>query len=335
MVGTGSSTYLYYGRQFRHPSVQKDPVYAHNEYIQLLAEYGILGIAALVMFIETHLRRSWNFLLSNLSGEWTTSAAPHNTLALTVGAFSAAAAVLSHAFMEYNLHMPATLLVVACIFGLLVIPGDVAGACDEEEQGNLPPWILLLLPLFALWLGIRALPTLPAEILAEKAQRTLTDPNVMSTPAIPKAVESLARQGMTYDPRNPELYFLIGDAKMASAWQTEDPTEKSSLIAEALNAYEQALSLAPGDVRLVLCVGRAADQIRDFGKAESAFELALKLDPLSSIVNFTYATHLEARNKLPEALEYYAKSLRLGQGPAAQEALDRLRAALVQPPAAR
>jgi O-antigen ligase len=330
-VGTGSGTYLYYGRQFRHPSVQKDPVYAHNEYIQLLAEYGILGIAALVMVIETHFRRSWNFLLSNLSGEWTSSATLHNTLALTVGAFSAAAAVLAHAFMEYNLHMPANLLVTACIFGLLTTPDSASGASVEEYQRQLPSWMLLLLPIFAVWLGMRALPTLPAEIYAEKARRTLADPNWMTTSAIPKAVESLALKAIGYDPRNPELYSLVGDAKMTVAWQTEDLTERSPLMAEALSAFEQALSLAPGDVQLVLAVGRAADQIRDFEKAESAFKLALKLDPLSSVVNFTYAMHLEARNKLPEALEYYTKSLRLGQGPAAQEAVDRLRAALVQP----
>src|SRR5205814_187984 len=43
-VGTGSGTYLYYGRQFRHPGLQTDPTHAHNDYLELLAEYGIVGI---------------------------------------------------------------------------------------------------------------------------------------------------------------------------------------------------------------------------------------------------------------------------------------------------
>ncbi|MEI9897768.1 MAG: O-antigen ligase family protein [Chthoniobacter sp.] len=42
IVGTGSGTYLYYGRQFRSPEIHTDPVHAHNDYFELLAEYGLL-----------------------------------------------------------------------------------------------------------------------------------------------------------------------------------------------------------------------------------------------------------------------------------------------------
>ena len=43
LLGTGSGTYLYYGRKYRDPSVQRDPMRAHNDYLDLLAEYGIAG----------------------------------------------------------------------------------------------------------------------------------------------------------------------------------------------------------------------------------------------------------------------------------------------------
>ena len=41
VVGTGAGTYQYLARLFRPPFTQSDPVYAHNDYLQLLAEYGI------------------------------------------------------------------------------------------------------------------------------------------------------------------------------------------------------------------------------------------------------------------------------------------------------
>jgi O-antigen ligase len=42
--GTGAGTHLYYGRQFRRPQIQVDPVHAHNDYLELAAEYGLVGI---------------------------------------------------------------------------------------------------------------------------------------------------------------------------------------------------------------------------------------------------------------------------------------------------
>ena len=58
-TGTGSGTYLFYGREFRAPNMQNDPVDVHNDYLHLLAEYGIAGAAAFLLFFATHLRRGW------------------------------------------------------------------------------------------------------------------------------------------------------------------------------------------------------------------------------------------------------------------------------------
>jgi len=56
-IGTGAGTYLYYGRLFRRIQVQADPVHVHNDYLELLAEYGILGMIAMAVFLAAHTRR--------------------------------------------------------------------------------------------------------------------------------------------------------------------------------------------------------------------------------------------------------------------------------------
>src|SRR5205085_7764780 len=56
LLGTGSGSYLYYGRQFRTERVNVDPVYVHNDYLQLLAEYGLIGGILFLLFLFAHLR---------------------------------------------------------------------------------------------------------------------------------------------------------------------------------------------------------------------------------------------------------------------------------------
>ena len=46
ILGTGAGTYLYYGRLFRTERVQLDPIYTHNDYLNLLAEYGYCDIGS-------------------------------------------------------------------------------------------------------------------------------------------------------------------------------------------------------------------------------------------------------------------------------------------------
>ena len=57
--GTGAATYLYYGRMFRDPQVQNDPIRSHNDYLELLAEYGLAGVAGLLLFLGAHLWLGW------------------------------------------------------------------------------------------------------------------------------------------------------------------------------------------------------------------------------------------------------------------------------------
>lgn len=331
VIGTGSGTYLYYGRQFRHPAIQKDPVYTHNEYIQLLAEYGILGLAAAVMFLETHLRRAWNSLLSRASESSTALTTDRNDIALTVGALSGLAAVMGHAFMDYNLHMPGTALAVACVFGLLAgVQTSDDGSLGESEE-RLPDWPAFLrlgVPLLGIWLGAQAVRTLPAELYVEKARRVLTDWRIIVEPEVPDRLEMLAQQGLARDARHPELHFFIGEAHSARAIQAKDPAAKTSELEKAIAAYDQALARSPSDVRLVLAKAQMLDTLQRFDESSAVLAEAVKLDPLSGIVVFAEGRHLQARGQLAEAGAKYQRALQLGAGPGAQNALDDIIAAL-------
>ena len=133
LTGTGSGTYLYYGRQFRSPMVQNDPMHAHNDYLELLAEYGLAGAVLCAGFLIVHFSSGLfgmrRIVIERLRlGELE----PSQDLALIIGALSALSALLFHSFLDFNMHIPANALLAALLFGLLARPAGDAPAKDSE-----------------------------------------------------------------------------------------------------------------------------------------------------------------------------------------------------------
>jgi len=312
VVGTGSGTYLYYGRQFRSPALQTDPVHAHNDYFELLAEYGILGIIAAVIFLETHLRRGWNSITRRLRGGASFEGIGSNSLALSVGALSATAACLTHCLLDFNLHMPANLLTAALILGLLATPSEGSEAVSEEEGPGWSPYLRFALPALGILIVVRVAPTAPAEYYAERTRMILPDWHRLVSPEQDIQLEALARRGLEWDPRNPELYAALAEAQMAQGDLATEAPVQGKLYAQAVESYRKALEYAPGNVGYVLGLASVLDLAERFAEAEPILARALELDPNSGVTHTVIANHLVVQGKLDEAAAQYQLGAQLG-----------------------
>jgi len=326
VFGAGSGFYLYYGREFKPLGIQTDPEYTHNDYLQFLAEYGTVGAVGFVLFLATHLRGGWKAFHNTISREPQTLGAGSNSLALSAGALSAVAACMVHAVVDFPLHNPAVALVMAFVFGILANPSGEIDADSTELKAGFPlgrPFRLVA-PALGIWILVIALPTLPAEIYLERARLILSDWRYMESPEIAKAAEQFARRGTRYDTRNPELYYCLGEALIAQAAMTTDTAEKDRLCSESSLAYLRALSSAPRDSRLLLCLASTLDLLKRFDEAEPLYAEAIRRDPISKYAHWEYGHHFELQHKLDEAEAAYRRSLNLGGGPSAQMGLDRI-----------
>jgi len=292
LLGTGSGTYLYYGRKFRTERVQQDPVNAHNDYLHLLAEYGVIGGVLFLPFLGMHLRNGWrNFQRLGPKRVAVSNQLLSNSLALNLGALGAVAAYIVHSFVDFNLHIPANALLLAFVFGILAN----AGVAREKEDAAVPMSILgwrALLVMIGALLAVQSFRLLPGEYFAEHARTAQRNNH-------PQEAIRFALRGLENEKQNPFLYQYLASAKLTLCDSISDKAEQASCYEDALVAFQKARELAPSDRTFLVPLALTYDSLGRFTEAEWIFDEARHWDPRSIYLNEIYKYHL-SRWRTPE-----------------------------------
>ena len=284
-LGTGSGTYLFYGRQFRTEQMQLDPVHVHNDYLHLLAEYGLLGGALFLVFLGAHLWNGWqNFQRLGPKRVAISSRLMSNSMALQIGSLAAVIAYIVHSVFDFNLHIPANLLLMALVFGILANPG-----AKQESESPLPrqsqiAWRIVVAAL-AIFVAIQSTRLLPGEYFTERCRVAWQDNK--SAEAI-----QLAQRALETEKNNPDLYDYLGRSHMDLAGLSKDEKERESLYGNAIAAFQAGRALAPQDKTFALDLAFVFDILGRFPEAEWMFNEALSVDPKSKTTQVYYEEHL-------------------------------------------
>jgi len=284
--GTGAGTYLFFGRQFRTDRVQVDPIEVHNDYLHLLAEYGILGVLCFALFLVAHIRRAWRtFQWLGPKRVSTSGQLPSNALSLNIGCICSVSAYLVHSAFDFNLHVPANVLLLAFVFGLLANPGIER---KSSSTASLPPAVLwrFALPVLGLIVIVQSVRLLPGEYFSERARAALRDFH-------PAEATLFALRGLSHEQRNPDLYNYLGRARLAQGYRIKDRRAEQSFYQSALDAFWQGRALVPRDENFPLELGYTYDALDRYPEAEWMFAEARALDPKSTMIRESYKAHLE------------------------------------------
>lgn len=290
IVGTGSGTYRFYGRQFREKDMQNDPIDVHNDYLHLLCEYGIVGAAAFLFFFGAHMRQGFRNVRHSVRAIAAGGRAPQsNRLAISLGALAAIAAYVVHSVFDFNLHIPANAALMAFVFGLVANPGSA------YRSGPSPSRLFVVPRLATAFLGaillIQCVRLFPGEYYAERARIALRDED-------PATSIAFANKAIDYERRNPEPFFYLGRALIARANQSDQPTNRAISYQPAATAFEEAQRLAPLDGTYPLSLAFAYDEMERFADAEMMYAVARSRDPSSMAVAQLYRAHLESWQRI-------------------------------------
>ena len=287
VFGTGAGTHLYLGRLFRRPDLQSDPIHAHNDYLELLAEYGLIGAACLAVFLALHAARALRAMDRMARALRATEEAGHDDLALVIGALAALAALAAHSFLDFNLHIPGNALVMAFVFGILARPETIA-----ENHVPAAPAAGRGLPLLGGAVLLLALLAWPGEFFTERARILLRDEQY------PEAIAS-ATQALRLDPWNPFTCLHLGEAHRIEAELEPVFADRQAHRQEAERAFQQGLRLFPQDENLLVRRGQVLDRLKRFDEAEASFQAALDADPRLEVLRQFYEKHRALREPAP------------------------------------
>lgn len=286
VVGTGSGTYLFYGREFRSERTVSDPVEVHNDYLHLLAEYGIVGALGFLFFFAAHLTNGWkNFQRLGPKRIAVSTRVMSNSLALQIGALSAITAYVVHSALDFNLHIPANALLLAFVFGVIANPGVARESQAAALTKSLVGWRIALALVGVITL-IQCVRLLPGEYFTERSRVALRDNDPTTSAAF--AVRALATEQ-----RNPNIYYYLGRAGMLEGNAATSPERREFLFQVALVAFEKGWALVPRDDTFPVELARLYDALGRFPEAEWMYHEAIGLDPKYAPTREHYQAHLE------------------------------------------
>ena len=276
-IGVGSR--MFYDGSITHRDPESsahtgDALFAHNEYLQTLADYGWAGLALVVLVVLAHLLNGLRFLRWFAAEQFpATGLLGSNALALTLGSIAALLATLVQAVFEFQGHIPITALVGAILLGLLANPGIESVVYKPRRIWGLR--FLMKIAMLAASAALVAAAAIfgTADGYAAYARLQIKDGETG------QALAHFA-QATAMDPRNAVLAYQHGVALMDSV--RPDMTKDSYLrtVDASMKELTRATALNPHNYLYQLALADALDAAGKNDAAFQAIQRALALAPL-------------------------------------------------------
>jgi len=156
-LGVGPGHFDYRFPNYRSEEFQARPGYAHNDYLNTLADWGVVGTGLILTTLLLLYASVFKILKYVRRERGDLSAKPSNRRAFVFGASLGLVAILIHSFTDFNMHVPANAILAVALMALL--SGNLRFV-SERYWVNLRLWGRIGLAMFGsgalLYLGAQA-----------------------------------------------------------------------------------------------------------------------------------------------------------------------------------
>ena len=299
--GVGPAHYDYRFREYRPESVQMSPDRVHNDYLNLLADWGAAGgiivLAGMVTF-GAGLRKTWKYVRppENDFGR-----SMSNRFAFFIGASAGLLALAVHSMVDFNLHIPANAILGVTLLALL--SSNLRFATERY------------------WLGVRLPVKMPATLALaagvaflscqgwRRGHEAVWLARAEQSPVYSPAQAAKLTTAFDVEPMDFETAYNIGECFRTQSFDGGQNYE--DLAKTAMQWYERSMKLNPHDGYNYLRYGMCLDWLGKHDEAESYINRADALDPNGYFTAANIGWHYVQAENYAAARPWLERSLRL------------------------
>jgi O-antigen ligase len=300
--GVGPAHYDYRFRQVRPVQVQLRPAWAHNDYLNTLAEWGLVGVglvASALVLLGLGVLKTWPSVRGKARGlgEERNS----SKFAFVLGASLGLVAILVHSVVDFNMHIPANAILAITLMALL--SSHLRFATDRYWV-TIKPWgkaVASVVVLASLgYLGQQGWHHTAESVWLLRAA---------GAPAFSPAQAALLKNAFKAEPKNAETAYAIGDAYRIES--SEGGQHSTELAQQAMEWFGRSIKLNPWRGDGYLRYGWCLDWLGRTAESGHYFERAAALEPNGYYVTAYIGVHYVYSGDLAAAKPWFERSLKL------------------------
>lgn len=288
LMGTGIGTFSYIYPRYRSPEVMALISYAHQDFLQLAQEMGLLGLAVFIWFILSFFKLAFRFNKDKK---------PNYLQGLAMGGMCACFGLLIHSLYDFNLHIPANAILFITLISLslsslrLLQAESVSDKIESivfRKMNIAPKFLINIISLiFLVGFGLCIVKSYRAYLTYEKA--LFWETQMQLTGAV-RGYEDALR----LEPNNTLYLDGLADLYVTKA-KFSSRDEKLFSMAERL--YKKAISLCTFDGSQYLRLANLYALLGDKIQADKEYRKAIFYDPNNTFYRKTYDFFLTGQDE--------------------------------------
>lgn len=296
ILGQGGAAFNDLFEKYRPLGFFHEPIWVHNEYLNTLCDYGLLGFSLMLIPLMYSFRKI--YLQLKVDPHW-----------LNTGLFLSLLAYALHCFFDFNCRIPGLFFVASLAYAILLRSIEGSPVSNYSRQLS----ALWLAPFLSLVLVYTAWPLYSADKVckAVKDALSLVDSQPQANTPSRDFYEGLQQDlqsALALSPKHDELWFCL--AKVYYPLHKIDP--KAGLSDKHIQALQKALEYRPIYWVYWVHYGLGLSLEGAFSKAQGALQTALNLAPYQWQAWYYYALCLKLEKTRPDkALEAIERCLYL------------------------
>jgi len=298
-LGVGPSQFDVRFPSYRPPRFQAAPGRVHNEYLNLLVDYGLVG-AGLMGFTLGAL--VWGLVKSSRYIERSSGdlgARASNRTAFFLGAWVGLAGLGLHCIVDFDLHTPGITVTASLIAGLLA---STLRFSTERFwfRPRLPGRLVLAAGTAAVLVWV-----LPQALRFGREGMALN--RVRQMRLMDASLAGALRRAATEGPDNDRTAFELGEVHRRLSLQGEEAWKDEAGL--ALVSLHRAVQLNPHNARAHLAIGQVQNWLNQPDEAAAAFAEAMRRGPNDVTIHNAVAWYLLQQGRADEARQMAKQSI--------------------------